>query len=405
LKVKNLLRLFTLVLTVSATLISSCTTSEEPKPKSEENSILEFKIQGKLATIVERERNESTITIQFTGPMDVTALAPEIQVSPGATVSPASGEAQDFTGYVTYEVTAENGTTNYYRVEVVIVNGLQSFQVTQSDKSYAGTIDHEARVINVDVDLESMRELIKTNGPFAIDFELAEGTVTSAVKGRTIDIDKPGEITITTPDNGSITYQIKIRNTNNIISYVRLEENPIVLCTDNEHSYEMFRTENGITVRVLSTLDVSNIIPFEFVYSERATITPAVNMPMNLDNLKSFYITSESGNGRYFSVRVVKQDILFENDYPSYVKEFTADSSPFSLVYQSVSPVVSARIVYANHSSSGITCDFTTSVLPDNRVSITVDPQDKFVPAGDYYLTVKLANGRSYLINMILRGK
>lgn len=393
------------MLTASIVSISSCTTSEEPKPKSEENFILEFKIQDKLATIVERSRNESTVTIQFTGPMDVTALVPTIQVSEGATVSPASGEAQDFTGLVTYEVTAENGTTNYYRVEVVIINGLQSFQIKQSDKSYAGTIDHKARVINVDVDLESMRELIKTDGPLAIDFELAEGTVTSAVKGHTIDIDNPGEITVATPDNGAITYQIKIRNTNNIISYIRLEENPILLCTDYEHSYEAYRILNGITVRALSSLDVSHITPLEFIYSERATITPAVNVPMDLDAGTSFKITSESGSERYFFARVVKQDILFENDYPSYVKEFTADSSPFSLVYQSVSPVVAVGIAYANHTSSGITCDFTTSVLPDNRVSITVDPQNKFVPAGDYHLTVKLANGRFYLINMILRAK
>ena len=42
---------------------------------------------------------------------DVTALVPTITVSAGATISPASGQAQDFSSPVTYTVTAEDGTT------------------------------------------------------------------------------------------------------------------------------------------------------------------------------------------------------------------------------------------------------------------------------------------------------
>lgn len=51
---------------------------------------------------------------------DVTELVPTIEVSEGATVSPASGEAQDFTHPVVYTVTAMNGTTAEYTVTVVV---------------------------------------------------------------------------------------------------------------------------------------------------------------------------------------------------------------------------------------------------------------------------------------------
>jgi len=51
---------------------------------------------------------------------DVTDLVPTIEVSEGATVSPASGEAQDFTHPVVYTVTAMNGTTAEYTVTVVV---------------------------------------------------------------------------------------------------------------------------------------------------------------------------------------------------------------------------------------------------------------------------------------------
>lgn len=48
---------------------------------------------------------------------DRTSLAPEIVIT-GASISPASGTAQDFTNPVTYTVTAEDGTTQAYTVYV-----------------------------------------------------------------------------------------------------------------------------------------------------------------------------------------------------------------------------------------------------------------------------------------------
>jgi hypothetical protein len=51
----------------------------------------------------------------------VTALVPTIAVSAGATVSPASGQAQDFSSAVPYTVTAEDGTTTAaYEVTVTV---------------------------------------------------------------------------------------------------------------------------------------------------------------------------------------------------------------------------------------------------------------------------------------------
>lgn len=66
--------------------------------------------------------DELTHTISFVLPAetDVTQLVPTIEVSEGATVSPASGEAQDFTAPVDYTVTAQNGTTAVYTVTVVV---------------------------------------------------------------------------------------------------------------------------------------------------------------------------------------------------------------------------------------------------------------------------------------------
>lgn len=70
--------------------------------------------------------NEEAKTVTFMvsdGAMDdyLAALVPTIEVSEGATVVPASGEAQDFSNgkVVTYTVTAEDGTVATYKVSVV----------------------------------------------------------------------------------------------------------------------------------------------------------------------------------------------------------------------------------------------------------------------------------------------
>jgi hypothetical protein len=63
-----------------------------------------------------------TNTIDVTMPYgtDVTSLTPTITVSDGASVSPLSGAAQDFTNPVTYTVTAANGSTKTYTVTVTV---------------------------------------------------------------------------------------------------------------------------------------------------------------------------------------------------------------------------------------------------------------------------------------------
>jgi hypothetical protein len=70
---------------------------------------------------------------------DLTAVAPTIIVSPGATITPASEVPQDFTvnGYVSYKVTAENGQIATYRVYV----NYPSFKADNSNFQYVGRID------------------------------------------------------------------------------------------------------------------------------------------------------------------------------------------------------------------------------------------------------------------------
>ena len=87
-----------------------------------EKSILSFRFDALEA---DGAIDEIARRISFVLPAetDVTQLVPTIVVSEGATVSPASGEAQDFSTPVTYTVTALNGTTADYIVSVNVAGG------------------------------------------------------------------------------------------------------------------------------------------------------------------------------------------------------------------------------------------------------------------------------------------
>jgi PBP1b-binding outer membrane lipoprotein LpoB len=82
--------------------------------------------------------NESAATVGLTVPYGtaVSSLTPTIEVSPGASVSPASGVAKDFTNPVTYTVTAEDGSVSSYVVTVTVESAPSTVPViTSIDKT------------------------------------------------------------------------------------------------------------------------------------------------------------------------------------------------------------------------------------------------------------------------------
>jgi len=77
-----------------------------------------FQLTDSLQTVFS---TDSVITFAVRGDADVTSLAPTFTLSPGATVSPASGSTHDFSaGPVIYTVTSQDGKwQRHYRVSIV----------------------------------------------------------------------------------------------------------------------------------------------------------------------------------------------------------------------------------------------------------------------------------------------
>ena len=87
-------------------------------PKSTEKQILEFKFAS-LSPVVSATIDQTARKISATISVGVTALVPTITLSTKATVSPASGVAQNFTNPVSYTVTAEDGSMQTYEVTII----------------------------------------------------------------------------------------------------------------------------------------------------------------------------------------------------------------------------------------------------------------------------------------------
>jgi hypothetical protein len=77
--------------------------------------------------------DEALINVTLPSGTDVSNLAPDIVVPEGSTVTPASGEPQDFTNPVIYTVTLSNGASKSYTVRINVAkattNELLSFAV------------------------------------------------------------------------------------------------------------------------------------------------------------------------------------------------------------------------------------------------------------------------------------
>jgi hypothetical protein len=93
---------------------------DDPAPaviKSSAKDITDFTISGVSATV---DVTAKTIKASVPAGTDASKLAPTVNVSSKATVSPASGVAQDFTKAVTYTVTAEDGTSQAFTVTIAV---------------------------------------------------------------------------------------------------------------------------------------------------------------------------------------------------------------------------------------------------------------------------------------------
>ncbi|MEY3053093.1 MAG: hypothetical protein RLY31_2878 [Bacteroidota bacterium] len=173
-----------LVSTFLSFFMVTCAKEDGGNPRlRSDKQILYFAFQDADPLVVAQiDETAKTVTAVLPEGADITALRPTISVSDGATISPSSGEANDFTGGTNYKVTAEDGSVDVYYVQVSIrSNENELFQFDLPDLFQQGKVTDDA-----------------------VSFTLPYGTDLTAVKvavafseGATLNLDLNGPVDLT----------------------------------------------------------------------------------------------------------------------------------------------------------------------------------------------------------------
>lgn len=162
---------------------------------SEENEITSFVIDGQIGeTEIDQENN----TIQLVVPIgtDVTALIPEFEISTYATAVPGIGIPADFSTTQAYIVTAQDGTTQEWIVDVQIekdvtaptfeVNGNTSEFTTElevGDTYVVGLVTNivDESITTTEITGDELVDTSQEGGPFTVIYQVSDGVNTTVI--------------------------------------------------------------------------------------------------------------------------------------------------------------------------------------------------------------------------------
>ncbi|WP_164997839.1 S8 family serine peptidase, partial [Methanolobus psychrotolerans] len=236
------------------------------------------------------EINEAARTISITVPYgtDVKSLTPTI-VHTGASITPGSGVAQDFTNPVTYTVAAEDETTRSYAVTVTSLlnpaKSITSFSFT--DPTVAGVINEAARTISITVpygtDVTGLTPTIVHTGA-----SITPGS------GVAQDFTNPVTYTVTAEDETTRSYAVTVTSLLNPAKSITgfSFTDPAVAGVINEAA----RT---ISITVPYGTDVTGLTPT--IVHTGASITPGNGIAQDFTNPVTYTVTAEDGTTRSYT--------------------------------------------------------------------------------------------------------
>ncbi|TYP68098.1 M4 family metallopeptidase [Paenibacillus methanolicus] len=123
---------------------------------SAENDIVSFSAAG-MTGFPAINKLAHTVTFEAKFGTDLTSLMPAMRVSPGATVTPGTDQAQDFTKLVTYTVTSSNGQSQVWTVQGTVAAPQSEADIVDFQtvvQTGASIIDPIARTVKVYVEAD-----------------------------------------------------------------------------------------------------------------------------------------------------------------------------------------------------------------------------------------------------------
>ncbi len=260
-----------------------------PTPSSE-NKILSFKV-GEMEGVINYNVSPKTIMCIVPYGTDLVNVVPTIKCSPGATVSPKSGEKKDFSNSknqpVKYTVTAEDKTSDTYDVTVILgksnIAKIKSLKVGSND----ATIKEEDHTILLELEkTESLDNITPTIEPSPG----ATYTPQGAQNFKTAT-DNTIEYTVTA-ENGTDkqVYKVTIRHKKSKIA--RMKKFDVTIGSETKEG-KIDHDGGKITVVLPASSDLTKVRP-TVEAEDDGTVSPASGVEQNFSNGSIKYtVTSE----------------------------------------------------------------------------------------------------------------
>jgi len=176
---------------------------------SAENDILSFTLPQQTGPAV-INTTDHTVAIEVLYGTSLTSLTPTIVVSAKATVSPASGAAQDFSGTVDYTVTAENGAQQVWKVTVTVATSQSSEKAITAftiANQISSVIDAATRTVTVVMPYGAALDALSPT------ITVSTGATVSPLSGAAVDFSQgPVEYTVTAQDGTTVVWTITVTN-------------------------------------------------------------------------------------------------------------------------------------------------------------------------------------------------
>ncbi|MFC4305189.1 beta strand repeat-containing protein, partial [Cohnella boryungensis] len=237
--------------------------------------------------------NEANHTISVNVPYgtNVTALTPTI-VHTGASISPTSGSAQNFTNPVTYRVTAADGSTQNYTVTVNVAanpaKAITAFSFTTP--SATGTVNEANHTIAITV-------------PYGTNVASLTPTITHTGasilpgSGTARNFTNPVTYTVTAADGSTQNYAVTVNVAANPAKAITAFSftTPAATGTVNEANHT-------IAVTVPYGTDVTSLTPT--IAHTGASISPTSGAAQDFTNPVTYTVTAADGSTQNYTVTV-----------------------------------------------------------------------------------------------------
>ncbi len=349
-------------------------------------NISAFNFYGLSPSVIGNINNDDlTITLVVPRGTNLTSLVPTISHN-GASISPVSGVARNFTNPVSYTVNARLWLSQTYQVYVVEEPNLNcvinTFDFEGLNPSISGEVDTALRKVVLNVPYG-------TNVTSLVPTISHTGVSISPASGVPVNFSNPVNYVVTASDGSTQTFQVQVvvssSTSKDIISFDFEDFDPVV---EGDIISFWFRS---VSLTVPYGTDVTALTPT--IRHSGVSINPPSGTPQNFSNSRTYTVTAANGSTNNYTVTVTVA--------PNIAKEITSFSfeglnPPVYGLINDAARVISITVPYGTN----ITALTPTIVHTGTGISPLSGVAQNFTNTVSYNVVAANGSTKTYNVNV-----